>query len=94
MRGELLDKALIPSRDEVGIVYKEIRKNPVLLQHMDAAYYSICKNQAFDYALFKIAVDILLELGPLVVVKEMLMANNLSQKVDLQSSCIVRRLQN
>ena len=94
MRGESCDAALLPTREDLAVVYKELKKNPVPAAFFDAAYYNIRKQQELGYAQFRLAIDILLETGPLAIQKEMLCASNLSQKVDWQSSLIVRRLQN
>jgi len=80
---------LLPTRQEVGKVYKTISSAPVL---RDRIGYLSLKNQDIGYAKTEIAIDVLCELGLINSQKGFLTAVKTATKTDLMNSAIYKQL--
>ncbi|MDF2567848.1 MAG: single-stranded-DNA-specific exonuclease RecJ [Oscillospiraceae bacterium] len=97
-RGEPIDKKLkdrvIPTRDEVGIVYKFLAENKGYAGDIDGTYIQLYKS-GLNYCKIRVAIDILEEIGLLIVspLKDKVEVIKNPEKKDLQSSVLLQQLQ-
>lgn len=95
LRGELLESGLLPSREETAALYRYLRRAGGFPDAPDALYSHLALDGPVDYARFRIALDVLIELG--VVRREnggRLTVDTAAPKVRLETSAIVRSLSN
>lgn len=81
--------SLLPTRAEVGEIYKQIIGSPVL---RDRIGYLALKNKEIGYAKTEIAIDVLTELGLISEEKGVLVAVKGAAKTDLMNSKIYKEL--
>ncbi|MBP1577370.1 MAG: single-stranded-DNA-specific exonuclease RecJ [Oscillospiraceae bacterium] len=97
LRGENRSPELIPTRDEVAVVYRYLKGLNQTFYSLDAVFCHILQNKPLDYVKFRIAIDVMLELGlisrELRQEGELIAVNPSAAKVDLQNSSVIRGLQ-
>lgn len=86
---EVNTNLLLPTREEVGKIYKSISSAPVL---RDRIGYLALKNEALGYAKTEIAIDVLCELGLIEHQKGTLTAVKGAEKTDLMNSATYKQL--
>ena len=96
-RGEAVDPRLksriVPTRDELGVIYKLLRKNGGFSDDIDLLYLKLWKN-GLNYCKFRVILDILNELG-LICLSPLGAGITLPEeekRVELASSEILHRL--
>lgn len=94
VRDEIRGEKYIPTREETAAVYRYIRSVGEIPFDPDVIYRKITKHSQLDYIRFRLAIDILTELGVLVKTAHSIAVSPVFVKVDLNSSAIVRRLSN
>lgn len=94
IRGECKGKDLAPTRDETALVYRYIRalKEAPFVPYV--LYRNFRKQSDMSYARFRLAIDILTELGVFIRTSRAITVAPAGIKVDFNSSAIVRRLSN
>lgn len=97
LRGENRSPELIPTRDEVAVVYRYLKSLGETFYSPDAVYCHIVRDKPIDYIKFRIAIDVMLELGlisrELRQGCELTTVNRNAAKVDLKNSSVIRGLQ-
>lgn len=97
LRGENRSSELIPTRDEVAVVYRYLKGLGQTFYSLDAIFCHIIKDKRIDYTKFRIAIDVMLELG--LISREVgqdgeiIAVNRNAAKVELQNSSVIRGLQ-
>lgn len=97
LRGEKAGAELIPTREETAVVYRYLKGIGKTDYSLDSIFCHILQKESMDYARFRIAIDVMLELG--LISRDppdkggMLAVNLGAQKVQLQNSSIIRGLQ-
>lgn len=96
-RGEAVDprlkRRIVPTRDELGVIYKLLRKNGGFSDDIDLLYLKLWKN-GLNYCKFRVILDILDELG-LICLSPLGTGITLPEeekRVELASSGILHRL--
>ncbi len=96
LRNEPGQNVTCPTRDEMAVVFRFLKKQGRFSFLPAEIYAHLAQSGSFqgpDYAQFRIAVDVFLELGILVCPQEgFLQANPETQRVNLESSFILRSL--
>jgi len=93
-RGECKGIDLVPTRDETALVYRYIRALNEAPFAPDVLYRNFKRQSDMSYARFRLAIDILTELGVFIKTPNAIAVAPSGTKVDLNSSAIVRRLSN
>lgn len=97
LRHENFGPALIPSREETAVVYRYIRKKGPVNFSPNALYCHIAQQEPMDYTRFRIALEVLQELGLLQKNvsqgTSVLTVNTAAARVQLEHSSIIRSLQ-
>lgn len=97
LRREILGNELVPTREETAVVYRYIKKQGSVAFSPNALYCHIVQIEPIDYLRFRIALEVMLELGLLqrntyndVTV---LSIDTTVVRVQLENSSIIRSLQ-
>ncbi len=97
LRREHLSPALIPTREEVAVVYRYIKRQGSVKFSPNALYCHIVRQEPVDYLRYRIALEVLQELGLLqkTVSQEaaILTVDTTAARVQLEHSSIIRSLQ-
>ena len=97
LRRENLSPALIPTREEVAVVYRYIKRQGSVQFSPNALYCHIIRQEPIDYLRYRIALEVLQELGLLrkTVSQEavVLTVDPTAARVQLEHSSIIRSLQ-
>lgn len=97
LRREDLSPALIPTREEVAVVYRYVKRQGSVNFSSNALYCHIIRQEPIDYLRYRIALEVLQELGLLqkTVSQEamVLTVNPTAARVQLEHSSIIRSLQ-
>ncbi len=97
LRRENLSAALIPSREETAVVYRYIKRQGPVNFSPNALYCHITQQEPIDYSRFRIALEVLQELGLLqkTVSQDVavLSVDTAAARVQLEHSSIIRSLQ-
>ena len=97
LRGDIRSAELIPTREETAIIYRYLKKLGQTFYSVDAVFCHISQNSPIDYVKFRIAIDVMLELGlisrEIRQEHEMIAVNLNAAKVELQNSSVIRGLQ-
>ncbi len=97
LRRENLTPALIPTREEVAVVYRYIKRQGPVELSPNALYCHIVQQEPIDYLRYRIALEVLQELGLLqkTVSQEaaVLTVDPAAARVQLEQSSIIRSLQ-
>ncbi|MFV0498204.1 MAG: single-stranded-DNA-specific exonuclease RecJ [Candidatus Fimivivens sp.] len=97
LRHENLGAELIPTREETAVVYRYIKRQGSINFSPNALYCHIVQQESLDYARFRIALEVLQELGLLrrTVSQDVavLTVDTTAARVHLEHSSIIRSLQ-
>lgn len=97
LRGENRSPELIPTRDEVAVVYRYLKSVGETFYSPDALFCHIIRNKPIDYLKFRIAMEVMLELGLISRESrqdsELISVNRNAAKVELKNSSVIRGLQ-
>ncbi len=97
LRGENRSPELIPTRDEVAVVYRYLKSVGETFYSPDALFCHIIGNKPIDYLKFRIAMEVMLELGLISRESrqngELISVNRNAAKVELKNSSVIRGLQ-
>ncbi len=97
LRGENLDAAMIPTRDETAVIYRYLKSMTQTDYSPNAIYCHLAQKNQLDYLKFRIALDVMNELD--LIRTELhqgvktTVVNLSAQRVSLEDSSIIRSLQ-
>lgn len=92
LRGEGGEKQCLPTRTECAWLYRYLRAAKRTLFEPHPLYHRIAKQSGIPYVRFRLAIDILLELGLIALRDGKIEVVSVAAKVDLYSAATVRRL--
>ncbi|HWP51811.1 MAG TPA: single-stranded-DNA-specific exonuclease RecJ [Clostridia bacterium] len=97
LRHESQGRELIPTREETAVIYRYIKKQVSVNYSPNALYCHIARQEPIDYSRFRIALEVLQELGLLQknVLQDVavLTVDTTAARVQLEHSSIIRSLQ-